>query len=436
MFRAGLRLLHRVIYAALLLVLLLCGAEVGVRIYEVTTGKTIGSHSEASPSDPARLSVPCWRCYQILKPQSTAKVTSRDSGDVVEVRTNSLGLRGPEPSLFKPDDVCRIIVLGDETILAPEIPEDEHFCALLQRELQQHTRIRVEVINAGIPGHCPLSEYLLFKQHLMNLKPDLVLLHFDWSDVYDDRQMRRHARCDESGVPQSCPHPSLSVSKKFKACEVWRQHFRLLDLTMGQLSVEWKQQLARQKATSREVDTNPYLWLRNEHPENDVSFDLAVRPIAALADLCRATHCSFALMTSPKPWQASAKCSRGPGVRLAAGVAREACYSNRAPFNVLAATAERDKIPFIDASSVLANGQDVEANYLKHAPRWSAQGHRLTAELVAQFLMENVSGAWNSPYFQSDEQPAAYQATEAPAIQWIHGESPPQKQSSGRFPNR
>ena len=332
MFRAGFTLLRRVIFAASLLILLICGAEVGVRVYEALSGNSVGRCVDGVCGDPSKLVIPSWSFHQELKPLASAKVECRDSNSEIELKTNSFGLRGPEPTVPKPLNVCRIVVIGDETIFAPETPDSEHFCTLLQGLLQQKTQAKIEVINAGVPGHCPLTEYLLFKQRLMSLQPDLVLLHYDWSDVADDRQIRRSARCDAAGVPQSCPNAKLVAPKKVRPHEVWRQQFRLLDWALSTAGDEWKQQLAQQRASSRDVDTNPYAWLRDEQPEQNMAFFQSVRPIADLAQLCRSSHSQFVLMTSPKPWQVSAKCSRGEGVRLAEGVAREACFSNREPF--------------------------------------------------------------------------------------------------------
>ena len=405
MFRAGLTLMRRVIFAACLLVLLVCGAEVGVRVYEGVTGDTVCRPNDVDCGDPLKLTVPSWSFYQELKPSAFARVECRDTDSEIELRTNSIGLRGPEPAIPKPPEVFRVVVIGDETILAPETPESDHFCTVLQNLLQQQSRSKVEVINAGVPGHCPLTEYLLFKQRLMSLQPDLVMLHYDWSDAADDRKIRRHARCDANKVPQSCPNSKLIAVKKVRPQDVWRQQFRLVDWGLSTVGNEWKKKLERQTAISRDVDTNPYAWLREERPQQNVAFRNSVRPIVDLAQLCRSSQCPFVLLTSPKPWQVSAKCSRGEGVRLAAGVAREACFSSREPFNVLARFAQNAKIPFVDGSTVMTPGQDAEANFLRHAPRWSPTGHRRFAELVGNYIIENASGPWNVPYTPQNVQP-------------------------------
>ena len=404
MLRAGLTLLRRLVCAASLLILLICGAEVGVRVYEAATGKRVCPLKVTESRDPSMLTVPSWSFLNELKPLASAKVGCRDSGKEIEIHTNSLGLRGAEPMIPKPAQVFRIVVLGDETVYAPETADDDHFCHLLETGMQRRANSRIEVINAGIPGHCPLTEYLLFKQRLLALQPDLVLMHFDWSDVADDVIVRRGSLRGKTGSWQTCPHPKLANEKKERPQEVWRQQFRLLDWGLSTISLEWKQQVARQAAISREVETNPYAWLRDEHPEKNRAFRKAVGPIVELARLCHASHIEFALVTSPKPWQVSAKCSRGEGVRLAAGVAQEACFQNRAPFEVFTRFAELNRIPVLDTSNDFSTGRDTETNFLKYAPRWSAIGHRRMANLIVQFLTETLPGTWNSPDMEQNEQ--------------------------------
>ncbi|WP_010586664.1 SGNH/GDSL hydrolase family protein [Schlesneria paludicola] len=424
MLRAGLKFIRRFTFATSLLILLICGAEVGVRLYEAAGGTRIQNTSEASSLDPSRLTVPSSSCHQELMPLATARVACRDSKSEVVIHTNSLGLRGREPAIPKPSDVCRIVVLGDETIFAPETDDADHFCTLLQTQLQQHSTATIEVINAGVPGHCPLTEFVLFKQRLLNLKPDLVLMHFDWSDVSDDQQVRRQARCDESHIVQACPHPKLTARQKGRPIEQWRQQFRLLDWGLCSASSEWKSRVARQKASSRDADLNPYAWLRDERPERNVGFCHSIEPIVEIAKLCRSSFCQFALFTSPKPWQVSARCCRGAGIRLASGVARDACYANRAPFKALQRFADHQKILFFDGTATLTSGKSPEVNFLNYAPRWSHAGHQHMADDMTRFLLENAPDLWNRNYVprsQNIHSPLTRIRTDDDSIQWTSG---------------
>lgn len=61
MIRARLKLIRQIVFAAILLGLFVCAAEVGVRVYEVSQGTPICS--TANPEclvDPTQLTIPSW----------------------------------------------------------------------------------------------------------------------------------------------------------------------------------------------------------------------------------------------------------------------------------------------------------------------------------------------------------------------------------------
>jgi hypothetical protein len=426
MIRAKLRLVRHITTAVVLLGLFLCGAEVGVRVYELVQGQPVcpGGATECL-TDPSGLTVPSWMTNVELKPNATAEVRCRDQKHAVEIQTNSLGFRGPELAVPKPQETYRIVVLGDETIFAPETSDGDHFVQQLADLLQQRTRLKIEVVNAGLPGACPLTEFLLFKRKLLAAQPDLVLLHYDWSDVADDRQLRRRMRSDSQGTPLSCPHSSLQgTARKPHPFDHLRQQFRLVDWGLIAAGKQWKQQITENAAASRELGTNAYAWMREEHPESDVKVTHSFRPIAEIARLSQGTSFQLVLATSPKPWQVSARCTNGPGIRLRCGVSADAYYPNRAPFDALAAYAGELRLPYIDLSDALLNVEQPEANYLRFAPRWSAAGHRRVAEFLAAYLTDRIPGPWNSRYFQHDEQlaqPLDRVPTPQNEIQWASG---------------
>lgn len=421
MIRAKLKFVRQIVFAALLMGFLVCSAEVGVRIYECASGQSICLETESpAPSDPSALAVPSWLCHLELKPHATAEIKSRDQRRTIEIQTNSLGLRSPELTIPKPADVFRIIVLGDETVYAPEIADSDHFLGLLARSLGQQTRLRIEVVNAGIPEACPLTEYLLFKHKLLTLQPNLVLVHYDWSDVNDDRQLRRRLSTDSQGTALSCPHTSLQRSTaEPHALDRLRDQFRLVHWGFQSLGQHWQRQIHQQAAISRDADTNAYAWMRQPHPETDVAVTQSFQPLTDLARLSRGAYCPMIVFTSPKPWQISARCANGPGTRMHAGVSADACYPSRAPFEALAQFAAQHQIPLADLSQALTHPGPAEANFLRYSPRWSAAGHRVVAETLAAMLREHVAGPWNSRYFQPETEAA--RENSPGAVRWASG---------------
>ena len=100
----------------------------------------------------------------------------------IRVRTNSLGLRGPEVPPHVPGEL-RILVLGDSITFGDYVDEDETYPVALERRLQAALPARtVRVINAGGPNVGTQDEAALLGELAPAIRPDLVLVGFYLND--------------------------------------------------------------------------------------------------------------------------------------------------------------------------------------------------------------------------------------------------------------
>ena len=119
---------------------------------------------------------------------STGLKLLRPSGVFVRnqqfIRSNSLGLRGPEISMTHGPQTRRIAILGASTVMGATAPDNEHtFPALLESRLRTRLRgLDVEVINAGISGYALADEQAMLERRLAPLRPDLVVLYPGFND--------------------------------------------------------------------------------------------------------------------------------------------------------------------------------------------------------------------------------------------------------------
>jgi hypothetical protein len=260
-----------------------------------------------------------------------------------------------------------------------------------------------QVINAGVPGYCPLLSYLQFRHGLGALQADVVVLNFDMSDVADDYRYRRHTRTD-GDEPLACAHPDLGSARPSDG-EAWHEQF---------LVTAWgRRQLARLPAgpsepSDRRDIASPegrYAWLRDDPPDWSIYIGQALAPIDSLNLLVHRAGADLVVATYPAPWQVSTETSGGEGVRAAAGVPDGTVYRSRGPFDLLAAwTAERN-IPFCDASPAFQQAEHGERLYLRNAPRFSPAGHELYARELAAFLVQHVRGIWSDEPWESPSGP-------------------------------
>lgn len=94
----------------------------------------------------------------------------------VAVSVNSRGLRAPESVGYeKPDDVYRVMVLGDSFVEAIQVELAQSFPQQLG-QLMEKSGMRVQVLNAGVGGWGTDQQLLWLKEEGYKYHPDLVLL--------------------------------------------------------------------------------------------------------------------------------------------------------------------------------------------------------------------------------------------------------------------
>jgi len=97
------------------------------------------------------------------------------------IRINSAGLRDREHARAKPPRTFRIAVLGDSYAEAMQVPMEETFWSVLEREFKgcpALTGREPEVINFGVSGYGTVQELLTLRQRVWPYDPDVVILAF------------------------------------------------------------------------------------------------------------------------------------------------------------------------------------------------------------------------------------------------------------------
>jgi hypothetical protein len=110
------------------------------------------------------------------------------------VRTNALGLRGPDAVVAKTPGTFRIAGIGDSEMFGWGVAQGEEYLEVLQHVLnsapagasqpapQAKGCRRYEVLNFGTPGYNGWMEVSTFEHRVMAFKPDLLIMHFVGND--------------------------------------------------------------------------------------------------------------------------------------------------------------------------------------------------------------------------------------------------------------
>lgn len=105
------------------------------------------------------------------------------------VRINSLGIRGPEIAIPKPEGNRRLLILGDSYVQALEVPYADTFYALLAESVRASGAPLLEPVPMGVTGYGQAQQLLWLQKLGVRLEPDLVVASvFLGNDITDNSQ--------------------------------------------------------------------------------------------------------------------------------------------------------------------------------------------------------------------------------------------------------
>jgi lysophospholipase L1-like esterase len=111
------------------------------------------------------------------------------------VTINSLGLRGAEVTLPKPQGRKRLICFGDSITFGYGVGDDETYPFALGRDLKDRG---VDVVNAGVTGYTSHQVLGLLRRITPIVDPDIATVLIGWNDgnirAVDDQEYERRIR--------------------------------------------------------------------------------------------------------------------------------------------------------------------------------------------------------------------------------------------------
>lgn len=97
---------------------------------------------------------------------------------------NSVGFRGREFTIAKPDDSYRIVAIGGSTTYSSGVDDyEKSYPSLLEQYLHESGFDAVEVINAGASGYTSHQNFINLQFRVLPLEPDLVIVYQGFNDI-------------------------------------------------------------------------------------------------------------------------------------------------------------------------------------------------------------------------------------------------------------
>lgn len=372
--------------AVVLLVVALAGVEIWLQTKSMKAMQ--GVTNQATAADQTLL-VPSAVCHHELQRMlKTMHQASPASGNHV-FRVNSFGCRGDEPEVPAPEGTYRILILGDDSICGTMVDENETVSAHLQRFLSKQTKVRLEVINCGIPGYCPLLSWLKFEYDLVKLKPDLVVLHVDMTDIADDLCYRSLLMSENNHAV--CSHPTLRLKP--------RPENAITHFVKQSAMASWLFATAREQGpeilsiSTVASNENLFDWIKDDLPDIRLQVSHALDPITRLQASVEASGGHFLVTTAPVLWQV-VSADNAPQLSRRCGIRGTTPYHRRFPFEVLQKFCSHTQVRFCDTSPTFENGEDLQKLFSTESPVLSRIGMALYAREIARYIITNPPADW------------------------------------------
>ena len=290
-----------------------------------------------------------------LTPGFRGELRRSEFRDTIQI--SDFGFRGADPHpLAEPS--FRVFVLGDSQAFGFGVDGDETFSVQLERLLHaRNSDIDVQVINGGVPGYGTADQLAMLRSRGPAVEPDLVVVQFlSVNDLIENLTPAATWARIEDGMLAS-REGTVSTRLSFtRRAEMWiKRHSHLASLVSNSAGY-WMVRLGL-------VGQQGSMWGEDFSEEQaELGTDLLVE-IAAAADSFGAQ--TLYLYTTGQ-----------------ASVIQEQ-YDVLPSRAVVAAAAERAGVPWVDVTERLRAEPNRHTLYYPRNGHWTAEGHRVVAEIVA-----------------------------------------------------
>ncbi|GEM_PF-3444175 len=298
-----------------------------------------------------------------------------------KVSINSVGIRD-DPIQPKENYDVRILMLGDSFTWGYGVEQNETFSEVVQQQLN-HEGVKADVLNAGVTSYSPTLQYLYLREKGIKLKPDVVVLNFDMSDVQDDYLREQEAIFDETGELVSVPNPEkksflLDLRKEIKITALINSIFIGIDRILPPPT-------KIEKPFLYDIAYDRYGITRFSEVTNEsVHWQRTFSYILKMKELCEKERCKLVLAVYPYAHQISPiEWEEG---RHNSGLLTGVIYSDRAE-KKLQAFAEEQNISFISMFEGFRESS-VTPLYFSYDGHFNPSGHALAGKVLSEELIK------------------------------------------------
>jgi hypothetical protein len=331
-------------------------------------------------------------------------------------------MRQGEVPQAKGNGELRILMLGDSYTFGYGVDDTETFAVLLERDLNAFPRegepregepreraAHILVLNAGVPSYGTAHELLQFETTGRDLQADVVVLNvFLGNDIQDNLclgyvslEPHRRPPCFrvEDGALRELDLEEDLAPEREAPRPLWQRVVRtirnakVVEFTIQQggralTSNAWLARVLYAVGIEVHPGYDPHIvsgWYSPDYAER--GWELTRALLLRLRDDVIASGARFAIVLIPSRIQVL------PGLLELSGVLYAESHDVQRfiedpglPQRRMTAFAESLGIPILDLQPVFAENARVESLYFPIISHWNADGHRVAADAIAEFL--------------------------------------------------
>lgn len=267
-------------------------------------------------------------------------------------RINSYGLRGD--GIPPKSDRIRLVFLGNSCTFGWGMADNQTYVKQLEMMINADPSLpKVEVINAGIPGYSSFQGRRFFLSDIVPLKPDILMAMFAWNDQW---AAAGNIPDDEQKLPRQS---IIDIQNLLSRLKIYRMTKKLL---LSAVEKPLSEELNRQKPVYR------------------VSFADFYDNLNAIVNYARVERIKPILLTSPIPSLDKYYPARS----------NSNMHDYHERYNMQTRLAARNNsADLIDIAQEFNKYDNLYDNAPKDPIHFNAEGHRIAAEAIYQYLKAN-----------------------------------------------
>lgn len=317
-------------------------------------------------------------------PNHEATFKARDFN--VLIKSNSHGFRDKEYQLIKGKGIKRVIVLGDSFTWGWGVEQEEIFCEVAEREMEN-----TEFINLGQNAYGTAQELLILKKHGLKFAPDLIVVAFYNNDLYENYGVNKSVRIPyfslEDGKLKLTHRPQpQSTTEKIKT--KLKNHFLLYHLVnhrLALLKMQRKKYVEKQRKKYAERYGISGYFFKDDSEEIINAWSITEALLKEINDLSNKRllimYIPTRLQVEDDTYQEALKLSNIDGGEI----------DLLRPNKLLSRISDRHGISFLDLTQYFREEYKKNVSiYFEHDGHMTKEGHRLAGKKLREKIEADI----------------------------------------------